>query len=154
MVMWIVLEKSAFYLFISEYVDEAVLIPRNTSVLVRRVPGRPRMPIVTGVVITHDMYYLDPSNLLTTVFHLSLLKYKLICSLALLCAVSPSLLIPYLFLVGKLLRHESFCVYYHPVAQPQILSVCLIAVYGYCSAGQRSRIVVTIMILYQQRVVF
>ncbi|XP_058221892.1 E3 ubiquitin ligase PQT3-like isoform X3 [Rhododendron vialii] len=38
-----------------EYVDEAVLIPRNTSVLVRRVPGRPRMPIVTGVVITHDM---------------------------------------------------------------------------------------------------
>lgn len=101
MVMWIVLEKSAFFFLISEYVDEAVLIPRNTSVLVRRVPGRPRMPIVTGVVITH-MYYLDPSNLLTTVFHLCLLKYKLICSLALLCAVSPSLLIPYLFLVGKL----------------------------------------------------
>ncbi|KAF7139159.1 hypothetical protein RHSIM_Rhsim07G0110400 [Rhododendron simsii] len=59
-----------------EYVDEAVLIPRNTSVLVRRVPGRPRMPIVTGVVITHDTYYLDPSNLLTTVFHFCLIKPK------------------------------------------------------------------------------
>ncbi|KAL6008126.1 hypothetical protein ACLOJK_033632 [Asimina triloba] len=30
-----------------EYPDEAMLIPKNTSVLVRRVPGRPRMPIVT-----------------------------------------------------------------------------------------------------------
>ncbi|XP_077233023.1 E3 ubiquitin ligase PQT3-like isoform X2 [Tasmannia lanceolata] len=30
-----------------EYSDEATLIPKNTSVLVRRVPGRPRMPIVT-----------------------------------------------------------------------------------------------------------
>ncbi|KAJ7944730.1 DWNN domain, A CCHC-type zinc finger protein [Quillaja saponaria] len=30
-----------------EYPDEAILIPKNTSVLIRRVPGRPRMPIVT-----------------------------------------------------------------------------------------------------------
>ncbi|XP_044485793.1 E3 ubiquitin ligase PQT3-like isoform X2 [Mangifera indica] len=30
-----------------EYPDEAMLIPKNTSVLIRRVPGRPRMPIVT-----------------------------------------------------------------------------------------------------------
>ncbi|KAF8392409.1 hypothetical protein HHK36_022751 [Tetracentron sinense] len=30
-----------------EYLDEAMLIPKNTSVLVRRVPGRPRMTIVT-----------------------------------------------------------------------------------------------------------
>ncbi|RZC52323.1 hypothetical protein C5167_020746 [Papaver somniferum] len=30
-----------------EYQDEATLIPKNTSVLVRRVPGRPRMTIVT-----------------------------------------------------------------------------------------------------------
>ncbi|XP_050376169.1 E3 ubiquitin ligase PARAQUAT TOLERANCE 3-like isoform X2 [Argentina anserina] len=30
-----------------EYLDEATLIPKNTSVLIRRVPGRPRMPIVT-----------------------------------------------------------------------------------------------------------
>ncbi|XP_021757813.1 E3 ubiquitin ligase PQT3-like isoform X2 [Chenopodium quinoa] len=29
-----------------EYLDEEMLIPRNTSVLVRRVPGLPRMPIV------------------------------------------------------------------------------------------------------------
>ncbi|KAG9452001.1 hypothetical protein H6P81_004905 [Aristolochia fimbriata] len=32
-----------------EYADEAMLIPKNTSVLVRRVPGRPRMPIVTQI---------------------------------------------------------------------------------------------------------
>lgn len=32
---------------ISEYQDEAMLIPKNTSVLIRRVPGRPRLPIVT-----------------------------------------------------------------------------------------------------------
>ncbi|PKA47049.1 E3 ubiquitin-protein ligase COP1 [Apostasia shenzhenica] len=30
-----------------EYVDEAAMIPKNTSVLIRRVPGRPRNPIVT-----------------------------------------------------------------------------------------------------------
>ncbi|KAJ4968229.1 hypothetical protein NE237_014930 [Protea cynaroides] len=29
-----------------EYIDEDTLIPKNTSVLIRRVPGRPRMPIV------------------------------------------------------------------------------------------------------------
>ena len=32
---------------ISEYLDEATLIPKNTSVMIRRIPGRPRMPIVT-----------------------------------------------------------------------------------------------------------
>ncbi|XP_019150253.1 PREDICTED: zinc finger CCCH domain-containing protein 18-like [Ipomoea nil] len=31
-----------------EYLDEAALIPKNTSVLIRRVPGRPRKPIVTA----------------------------------------------------------------------------------------------------------
>ncbi|XP_011621452.1 E3 ubiquitin ligase PQT3-like isoform X1 [Amborella trichopoda] len=30
-----------------EYADEAMLVPKNTSVLVRLVPGRPRLPIVT-----------------------------------------------------------------------------------------------------------
>eukprot|EP00249_Psilotum_nudum_P024833 c29303_g1_i1 orf=335-3025(-) len=30
-----------------EYTDEGILVPKNTSVLVRRVPGRPPMPIVT-----------------------------------------------------------------------------------------------------------
>ncbi|XP_057463478.1 E3 ubiquitin ligase PARAQUAT TOLERANCE 3-like [Actinidia eriantha] len=37
-----------------EYLDEAMLIPKNTSVLIRRVPGRPRMPIVTQPVIEQD----------------------------------------------------------------------------------------------------
>ncbi|KAF7090434.1 hypothetical protein CFC21_093184 [Triticum aestivum] len=30
-----------------EYADESIMIPKNTSVLIRRIPGRPRMPIVT-----------------------------------------------------------------------------------------------------------
>jgi len=34
---------------ISEYLDEEMLIPKNTSVLIRRVPGRPRLPIVTEI---------------------------------------------------------------------------------------------------------
>ncbi|XP_027917850.1 E3 ubiquitin ligase PQT3-like isoform X1 [Vigna unguiculata] len=32
-----------------EYLDEEMLIPKNTSVLIRRVPGRPRLPIVTEI---------------------------------------------------------------------------------------------------------
>ncbi|KAF3326715.1 E3 ubiquitin-protein ligase RBBP6 [Carex littledalei] len=32
-----------------EYLDEAALIPRNTSVLIRRVPGRPRMRMVANL---------------------------------------------------------------------------------------------------------
>ncbi|GMJ00413.1 hypothetical protein like AT5G47430 [Hibiscus trionum] len=31
-----------------EYLDEAMLIPKNTSVLIQRVPGKPRMPIVAA----------------------------------------------------------------------------------------------------------
>ncbi|XP_062205016.1 E3 ubiquitin ligase PARAQUAT TOLERANCE 3-like isoform X2 [Phragmites australis] len=30
-----------------EYADDATMIPKNTSVLIRRIPGRPRKPIVT-----------------------------------------------------------------------------------------------------------
>ncbi|XP_010494972.1 PREDICTED: uncharacterized protein LOC104772027 isoform X1 [Camelina sativa] len=30
-----------------EYLDEAMLIPKNTSVLIRRVPGRPRITVIT-----------------------------------------------------------------------------------------------------------
>ncbi|KAK8947636.1 hypothetical protein KSP40_PGU005312 [Platanthera guangdongensis] len=30
-----------------EYVDEAAMIPKNTSILIRRIPGQPRYPIVT-----------------------------------------------------------------------------------------------------------
>ncbi|XP_016435210.1 E3 ubiquitin ligase PARAQUAT TOLERANCE 3 isoform X2 [Nicotiana tabacum] len=37
-----------------EYLDEDTLIPKNTSVLIRRVPGRPRMPIVTAPVAEPD----------------------------------------------------------------------------------------------------
>lgn len=44
----------AFCFVITEYLDEAALIPKNTSVLIRRVPGRPRMPIVTAPVTELD----------------------------------------------------------------------------------------------------
>ncbi|KAL8064565.1 hypothetical protein ABFX02_01G098600 [Erythranthe guttata] len=37
-----------------EYLDEGMLIPKNTSVLIRRVPGRPRKPIVTAPVIEQE----------------------------------------------------------------------------------------------------
>ncbi|KAK3005433.1 hypothetical protein RJ639_017111 [Escallonia herrerae] len=37
-----------------EYLDEEMVIPKNTSVLIRRVPGRPRMPIVTAPVPTQN----------------------------------------------------------------------------------------------------
>ncbi|KAL0324549.1 UNVERIFIED_CONTAM: E3 ubiquitin ligase PQT3-like [Sesamum calycinum] len=39
---------------ISEYLDEGMLIPKNTSVLIRRVPGRPRKPIVTAPVTEQE----------------------------------------------------------------------------------------------------
>ncbi|XP_061337010.1 E3 ubiquitin ligase PQT3-like [Gastrolobium bilobum] len=32
-----------------EYLDEEMLIPKNTSVLIRRVPGQPRLPILTKI---------------------------------------------------------------------------------------------------------
>ncbi|KAJ4796701.1 hypothetical protein LUZ62_047947 [Rhynchospora pubera] len=54
-----------------EYTDEAALIPRNTSVLIRRVPGRPRMPIVAdieevkAVEDTTQNITLDTSNVAT-----------------------------------------------------------------------------------------
>ena len=35
------------FFLISEYLDEGMQLPKNTSVLVCRVPGRPRMPIAT-----------------------------------------------------------------------------------------------------------
>lgn len=37
-----------------EYLDESMLIPKNTSVLIRRIPGRPRMPIITAPVPEPD----------------------------------------------------------------------------------------------------
>jgi len=35
------------FFLISEYLDEGMRLPKNTSVLVHRVPGRPRMPNAT-----------------------------------------------------------------------------------------------------------
>lgn len=48
------------FFVITEYLDEGMLIPKNTSVLIRRVPGRPRKPIVTAPVTEHEEYYLNP----------------------------------------------------------------------------------------------
>lgn len=48
---------------ISEYLDEGMLIPKNTSVLIRRVPGRPRKPIVTAPVSEQEEYCLIPFKL-------------------------------------------------------------------------------------------
>ncbi|KAK4483614.1 hypothetical protein RD792_010813 [Penstemon davidsonii] len=39
---------------VPEYLDEEMLIPKNTSVLIRRVPGRPRKPIVTAPVTEQE----------------------------------------------------------------------------------------------------
>ncbi|CAH2046055.1 unnamed protein product [Thlaspi arvense] len=39
-----------------EYLDEAMLIPKNTSVLIRRVPGRPRITVIS----TAQEYFLRP----------------------------------------------------------------------------------------------
>ncbi|GLJ17719.1 hypothetical protein SUGI_0309190 [Cryptomeria japonica] len=55
-----------------EYLDEGMLVPKNTSVLVRRVPGRPRMPIVTEkkeepkeIEIPKDQVYPSKNGFLT-----------------------------------------------------------------------------------------
>ncbi|XP_020573692.1 E3 ubiquitin ligase PARAQUAT TOLERANCE 3-like [Phalaenopsis equestris] len=49
-----------------EYVDEAAMIPKNTSVLIRRVPGRPRIPIVTErdepTIVEDKIEHTLPSN--------------------------------------------------------------------------------------------
>ncbi|GFP84404.1 protein mpe1 [Phtheirospermum japonicum] len=37
-----------------EFLDEGMLIPKNTSVLIRRVPGRPRKPIITAPVTEQE----------------------------------------------------------------------------------------------------
>jgi len=47
-----------------------MLIPKNTSVLIRRVPGRPRMTIVT-----EQEYYLKPLISLTAWLHLIQFSY-------------------------------------------------------------------------------
>ncbi|TKV93735.1 hypothetical protein SEVIR_9G245600v4 [Setaria viridis] len=47
-----------------EYADEATMIPKNTSVLIRRIPGRPRKPIVTEPEeskVTEDVLEVAPA---------------------------------------------------------------------------------------------
>lgn len=61
---------------ISEYLDEAMLIPKNTSVLIRRVPGRPRMPIVTD-----SEYYLRSFKFFSYVFVRSIMNFELAVSI-------------------------------------------------------------------------
>ncbi|KAL6550264.1 hypothetical protein OROMI_020752 [Orobanche minor] len=45
-----------------EYLDEGMLIPKNTSVLIRRVPGRPRKPIVTAHVTEQEKPNVETSS--------------------------------------------------------------------------------------------
>ena len=45
------------FFLISEYLDEGMRLPKNTFVSVRRVPGRPRMPIETEM---KEVYTLSP----------------------------------------------------------------------------------------------
>ncbi|XP_057810373.1 LOW QUALITY PROTEIN: E3 ubiquitin ligase PQT3-like [Salvia miltiorrhiza] len=45
-----------------EYLDEGMLIPKNTSVLIRRVPGRPRKPIVTAPVSEQEELNVDHNS--------------------------------------------------------------------------------------------
>ena len=45
------------FFLISEYLDEGMWLPKNTYVLVRRVSGRPRMPIA---IEKKEEYTLSP----------------------------------------------------------------------------------------------
>lgn len=50
------ISQKCFCFEISEYLDEDMLIPKNTSVLIRRIPGQPRMPIVAAPVSEQPEY--------------------------------------------------------------------------------------------------
>ncbi|CAL0331158.1 unnamed protein product [Lupinus luteus] len=60
-----------------EYLDEAMLIPKNTSVLVGRVPGRPRLPIVTEIQqkLESKTSETEPDNNRLPVANASTMKY-------------------------------------------------------------------------------
>ncbi|XP_019446075.1 PREDICTED: uncharacterized protein LOC109349647 isoform X1 [Lupinus angustifolius] len=60
-----------------EYLDESMLIPKNTSVLVGRVPGRPRLPIVTEIEqkLENKMAEIEPDNSSLPVANTSAMKY-------------------------------------------------------------------------------
>ncbi|KAF7810115.1 E3 ubiquitin ligase PQT3-like isoform X1 [Senna tora] len=61
-----------------EYLDEAMLIPKNTSVLIRRVPGRPRLPIVTEQVqkVENNGVEIEPENSSLPAVDTSAMKYS------------------------------------------------------------------------------
>lgn len=60
-----------------EYLDEEMLIPKNTSVLIRRVPGRPRLPIVTEQEqkVENKVVETDPANSSLPADDMSAMKY-------------------------------------------------------------------------------
>ncbi|XP_045792306.1 E3 ubiquitin ligase PQT3-like isoform X1 [Trifolium pratense] len=60
-----------------EYLDEETLIPKNTSVLIRRVPGRPRLPIVTELEqqVENKAVETNPANSNLAVDDMSAMKY-------------------------------------------------------------------------------
>ncbi|KAL1367747.1 hypothetical protein HN51_021866 [Arachis hypogaea] len=61
-----------------EYLDEAMLIPKNTSVLIRRVPGLPRLPIVIELEqkkVENTAMEAEPENSSLTAEDASAVKY-------------------------------------------------------------------------------
>ncbi|CAJ2639461.1 unnamed protein product [Trifolium pratense] len=60
-----------------EYIDEETLIPKNTSVLIRRVPGRPRLPIVTELQqeVENKVVETEPENSSLPADDTSAMKY-------------------------------------------------------------------------------
>ncbi|KAK2356256.1 RING-type E3 ubiquitin transferase [Trifolium repens] len=60
-----------------EYLDEEMLIPKNTSVLIRRVPGRPRLPIVTELEqqVENKAVETNPANSNLAADDMSAMKY-------------------------------------------------------------------------------
>ncbi|KAK7330783.1 hypothetical protein VNO77_24983 [Canavalia gladiata] len=60
-----------------EYLDEEMLIPKNTSVLIRRVPGRPRLPIVTELEqkVENKVVATEPENSSLPADDTSTMKY-------------------------------------------------------------------------------
>ncbi|MED6149540.1 hypothetical protein PIB30_063508 [Stylosanthes scabra] len=61
-----------------EYLDEAMLIPKNTSVLIRRVPGQPRLPIVAEPEkkdVEHKLMGMVPKNTTLPAEDTSVMKY-------------------------------------------------------------------------------
>ncbi|XP_058764496.1 E3 ubiquitin ligase PQT3-like [Vicia villosa] len=60
-----------------EYLDEETLVPKNTSVLIRRVPGQRRLPIVAELQqkVENNMVETDPGNSSLAAEDMSAMKY-------------------------------------------------------------------------------